>query len=66
MVELLSGNIKTSRPSKRLDYKKIGPFKILAKIGTSTYKFALRPSMGRHKPFHTSLIKPYQEKQFPL
>jgi len=33
-VLLLPGNIKTTRPSKKLDYKKIGPFKILAKIGT--------------------------------
>jgi len=35
MVWLLRRNIKTRRPSKKLDYKKIGLFKILAKIGTS-------------------------------
>jgi len=32
MVWLLPRNMKTTRPSKKLDYKKIGPFKMLAKI----------------------------------
>ena len=40
IVWLLPRNIKTTRPSKKLDYKKIGPFKILGKIGTSAYKLA--------------------------
>jgi len=44
-VWLLPQNIKTTRPSKKLDYKEIRPFKILAKIGTSAYKLALPPSM---------------------
>jgi len=35
MVWFLARNIKTTRPSKKLDDKKMGPFKILAKIGTS-------------------------------
>jgi len=43
MVWLLPRNIKTTRPSKKLDYKKIGPFEILAKIGTNAYKLALPP-----------------------
>ena len=50
-------NIKTIRPSKRLDYKKIGPFKVLAKVGTSAYKLALPPSMAIHNTFHSSLLK---------
>jgi len=33
LVWLLPRNIKTTRPSKKLDNKKIGLFKILAKIG---------------------------------
>jgi len=61
MVSLLPRNIKTTRPSKKLDYKKIGPFKILAKIGTSAYKLALPPSMAIHNTFHISLLEPYQD-----
>jgi len=65
MVWLLPCNIKTTRPSKKLDYKKIGPFKVLAKIGRSAYKLTLPPSMAIHKTFHISLIEPYQETRFP-
>jgi len=65
MVWLLPRNIKTTRPSKKLDYKQIGPFKILAKIGTSAYKLALPPSMTIHNTFHISLLEPYQDNRFP-
>jgi len=65
MVWLLPRNIKTTRPSKKLDYKKIGPFRILAKIGTSAYKLALPPSMAIHNTFHISLLEPYQDNRFP-
>jgi len=64
-VWLLPGNIKTTRPSKKLDYKKIRPFKILAKVGTSAYKLALPPSMAIHDTFHISLLEPYQDNRFP-
>jgi len=64
-VWLLPRNIKTTRPSKKLDYKKIGPFKIVAKIGTSAYKLALPRSMAIHNTFHISLLEPYQDNQFP-
>jgi len=65
MVWLLPRNIKTTRPSKKLDYKKIGPFKILAKIGTSAYKLALPPSMAIYNTFHISLLEPYHDNRFP-
>jgi len=35
IVCLLPRNIRTTRPCKKLDYKKVGLFKILAKIGRS-------------------------------
>jgi len=65
MVWLLPHNNKTTRPSKKLDYKKIGPFKILAEIGSSAYKLALPPSMAVHNTFHISLLEPYQDNRFP-
>ena len=43
MVWLLPRNIRTTRPCKKLDYKKIGPLKILARIGESAYKLDLAP-----------------------
>jgi len=65
MVWVLPRNIRTTRPSKKLDYKKIGPFKILARIGTSAYKLALPPSMATQNTFHISLLEPHQDNQFP-
>jgi len=66
MVWLLPRNIKTTRLSKKLEYKRIGPFKILAKIGTSfVYRLALPPSMAIHNTFPISLLEPYEDNQFP-
>jgi hypothetical protein len=38
MVYLRRKNIKTLRPSEKLDHTKLGPFKILKKYGSVTYK----------------------------
>jgi len=63
-VLLLPRNIGTTRPCKKLDYKKIGPFKILAMIGESAYKLDLPPSMRIHNTFHISLLEPYHDDKF--
>lgn len=52
--------IKTTRPSNKLDYKKLGPFKITAKVGSRAYRLQLPTSMARvHPVFHISLLEPY-------
>jgi len=43
MVWLLPRNSETTSPSKKLDYRKIGTFKILAKIGTSAISWPYHP-----------------------
>jgi len=63
-VWLLPPKIKTTRQSKKIEYKKIGPFKILAKIGTSAYKLALPPSMAIQNTFCISVLEPYQDNRF--
>ena len=56
---LLIRNIKTKRPSKKLDHQKIGPFKIKKKIGNVNYELQLPESMKRiHPIFHVSLLEP--------
>jgi len=65
IVSLLPRNIKTTRPAKKLDYKKIRLFKILAKIGTSAYKLALPLAIAIHNTFHISLLEVYQDNRFP-
>jgi len=51
-------NLKTKRPSKKLNFKKIGPFKIIKKILILNYKLTL-PKTIRFKIniFYISLLK---------
>jgi len=65
MVWLLPRNIRTTRPCKKLDYKKIGLVKILARIGTSAYKLDLPASMRIHNTFHISLLELYNDNELP-
>ena len=65
MVWLWPRNIRTTRPCKKLDYKKIRPFKILARIGESAYKLNLPPLMRIHNTFHISLLELYYDDKFP-
>ena len=39
----LPRNGKTTRPSNKLDYKKMGLFKIIKKVGTSSYNWSFQP-----------------------
>ena len=65
MVWFLPRNVKTTRPSKKLDYKKMGPFKIIKKVRTSSYKLDLPALMTIHNTFHMSLLEPYEDNKFP-
>ena len=59
-VWLIQRNIKTTRPSDKLDFKKIGPYQIIEKRGKSSYLLKLPPSLKRlHPVFHISLLEPY-------
>ena len=56
MVFLSSKNIKTARPSKKLDDKMLGPFKVLEAVGSS-YRLQLPMTMKVHDVFHASLMR---------
>lgn len=60
MVWLSSKNIKSQRPTGKLDYKKLGPFKIVSLIGSRAYKLELPSSMRIHPVFHINLLEPYK------
>ena len=62
---LVTKNIKTTRPSVKLDFKKIGPFPIVKKISTHAYRLQLYESMGIHDVFHVSLLEPYGTDPLP-
>ncbi len=57
-VCLKRGNLETTRPSPKLDFKQVGKFKIEKKVSSHAYKLEPPPSMRVHPVFHISLIKP--------
>jgi hypothetical protein len=66
MVYLTSRNIKTKRPSKKLDFKKLGPFKIEDKVGTVNFRLRLPATMRlRTNVFHISLLEPAPQTAKP-
>src|SRR5450755_5192120 len=57
-VYLLRRNIKTVRPSDKLDHKKFNPFKIIRNIKDISFELQFPPTMKIHPVFHISLLEP--------
>ena len=57
MVYLLRKNVRTKRLSGKLDYKKLGPFRIKKKKGPVNYKLSLPYIMRIYPVFHVSLLE---------
>lgn len=57
-VYLLRKNIRTKRPNNKLDFNKIGPFKISEQIGKVNFRLKLPETMRIHPVFHISLLEP--------
>jgi hypothetical protein len=60
-VWLSAKHIQTARPLKKLDYKRLGPFKITKVINRNAYRLELPNSMKVHNVFHVSLLDRYAE-----
>ncbi|KAJ2914471.1 hypothetical protein MD484_g5943, partial [Candolleomyces efflorescens] len=62
LVWLLRRNITTTRPSLKLDHRRLGPYPIIRKIANDAYLLKLPPYLSRlHPVFHTSLLEPYSD-----
>jgi hypothetical protein len=57
LVWLDSRNIRTKRPSKKLDYKNEGPFEVIAPVGRRSYRLKLPDSMRVFNVFHTKHLR---------
>ena len=64
-VWLLQRNLKTYRPSDKLDYRHLGPFTITKQINEVAHQLELPTSMKIHRVFHVSLLKLYKESTIP-
>ena len=65
LVWLRADNVKTMRPTKKLDHRLLGPFRILARVSTHAYCLELPGSMKIHPVFHVNLLEPYQPNTIP-
>ncbi|KAI6789405.1 hypothetical protein KC331_g215 [Hortaea werneckii] len=64
-VYLLTKNLKTRRPTKKLDQVKVGPFLIEEQKGPQNYRLKLPKDARIHPVFHISLLEP-AAKDTPL
>jgi len=65
---MLSGrNIKTRRPSRKMDHKNHGPFQVERIITPLAVRLTLPRKWKIHNVFHVSLLEPYRtsEKRAP-
>lgn len=60
LVWLSRRNLKTSRPSNKLDVRRVGPFPVIKMVGSNAVKLELPPAFRRlHPVFNLSLISRY-------
>ena len=57
-VYLLTKNLRTRRPTKKLDKVKVGPFFISKQISPVNFRLALPKDAKIHPVFHVSLLEP--------
>jgi hypothetical protein len=58
-VYVLAKFIRTTRPSKKLSEKYLGPFEVIGKPGSLSYLISLPPHMRAiHPVFHVSMLEP--------
>ena len=62
---LLRRNIKTTRPSGKLDYTKLGPFRIEKVLGKDNYELDLPREIRIWPRFHISVLEP-AHKETPI
>lgn len=64
-VWLDARNLRTARPSHKLDYKRVGPFPILEKINSRAYRLKIPKTMKIHPVFHVDLLEKYRPDPIP-
>ena len=66
LVWLDARNIKTRRPMKKLDHKRLGPFPITEIVSTHARRLGLPLKLKTiHNVFHVSLLEPHHANPFP-
>jgi len=63
LVMLNGRNIKTRRPSKKLDHKNHGPFQVEKIVSPLAVRLTLPRKWKIHNVFHVSLLEPYRTSE---
>ena len=58
-------HLRTDRPSKKLDYRRVGPFKIKSVVNEQAYTLELGQNMKFHPTCHVSLLDRYHRNTIP-
>ncbi|SOV06442.1 uncharacterized protein UDID_17465 [Ustilago sp. UG-2017a] len=64
-VWLSADNIRSLHPTKKLDYRRLGPFSVSEVISSHAYHLQLPPSMKIHNVFHVDRLEPYVANTIP-
>ena len=65
LVYISAKDIKTTRPSKKLDYKNFGPYPVKRVVSPNAYEIQLPPGSRVHPVFSTSRIHPSRDDPLP-
>ena len=65
IVWLNASNIPSQRPSKKLNHKYLGPYKVVKKIGASAYQLSSQGQSTRHATFNEQCLKPFRKGIYP-
>lgn len=64
-VYLEGTNLRVDRPTKKMGDRRYGPFEVLKKVGSVSYKLKIPASWRIKTPvFHASLLSPYNPPTF--
>jgi len=64
-VWLDARHIRTTRPSRKLDWKRLGPYAVKRKVSPYAYELELPRSLRIHPVHHVSLLDPVAEDPLP-
>ena len=65
-VYVSADHIRTTRPTRKLSERFLGPFEVLTKVSNQSYSIRLSQDLrGVHPVFHVSQLEPYSENTIP-
>ena len=64
LVWLNAKNLSSGRPSKKLDFKQVGPFEVKRVLSEVAFELRLPPWLRSHPVFHASLLEKAKINQF--